>query len=316
MAAKHRWKRVGFHSVSHRLVERRVDVGHVAFNVDTDGEKLAQVRLRRKIRAWKLVEAPKQPPKQQSDTVASKNKAVGHGNTHRTAQWMRARASRLLRESERRKNAEPAPSHDARSMSRSLRELPAHDMEGQSGRERVRCRSKHLKAVLRFCDDVLKEQPRPVSDSERQATRSNEKKSQFAPFSVAVGRNGARFDQATGLYLIAQNDPQSLLLEPTDTSTRSRARTCAIASYRGDPRASDDAAALAYSPKYSLVDRSARGHRFVAFETQRPRSATPRGDDGEQVILAPDLAEVYERQVFPRAPKQLVDYHKMLGRLD
>jgi hypothetical protein len=312
LAARQRWRRVGFHSVNHRLAERRVNVGHVAFRAATGGEKYAQARVRRKFRAWKHTSAPSRP---QNNATASRSKPDRAGNTQVTAQWKRARASRLLQESERRRNGQPTPSTDARSMSRALQALPAHDMKRESGRDNVHCRSKHLKAVLHFCDSVLKEDLCPLSGGDKQATWTSENKSQRAPFAVAVGRDGARFDQASGLYLVAQDTLRSLILAPTDANTRTRARACVMTSPREDRHEPNAASKLAYSPKYALVDRTTRGHRFVKLERQCPRSAAPPGDDREQVILMPNLAKVYDQQVFPRSA-QVVDYHKMLGRID
>lgn len=93
----------------------------------------------------------------------------------RTAQWQRARASRLLKNNgvggtQEKRVVTTAPA-------RAVVHLPAHEMRLQAGRDAVRVRSKHTRVVTRFTDNVRKQRmvkshPSGTADSAAKAFTS------------------------------------------------------------------------------------------------------------------------------------------------
>lgn len=314
LSARSRWKRVGFHSVSHRLVERRSGVGLVRFGLSAGA--VQQQEMRRKFRDWKPMGrsvSVKVEPKTQNKVgvrvAASRAK---------TLQWRRARTAHLMLERDRKKQLGEL----TEAKTNKLRPLPAHEMKRQRGRDLVRCLTKHRQTVVRFGNAVRKETKRANEPIVPQSQSESERRGR-SPFATALGRGGAPVDVATGLFLLGRAEDASMVnalrLEPNDVGVRPRERAVMITYPRGgrcDDRCPVDtnvATALAYSPRYELVDRSVHGHRFVRFETQLAR---PRGQDikSEELVLAPDLAAVRDRVQFPRGSTQPVDYAKMIGR--
>lgn len=314
MASRRRGPRLGHYDVNHKLTERRTDVGHIAFaSVDSSfSDKLSRAKLRRNMRAWNLQAEQKKRTKDKEKGPSSPAKSKRIDKSRRSVQWLRAKASRLLEDNERKKAS-------AAYLSRGqlLRELPAHEMKRQIGRDKIVATSKHQKTVVLFDRNIRKELKRDLCDNFHADLDVKEKSNRIEPFTLAPGRNGAAFDGATGLFLVgdAATSGDQLQLAVSDTMTRPKTRSCMLSSHpRVVPDKLDTDIEPTYSPKYSVVDHSVRGHRFVTFQSQLPREDIAQSyENKDQVIFASDVAATFESLRFSSSHTH-VAYDKMQGR--
>lgn len=334
LTARRRWPSVGCYDVQYAVVERRLGAtGIVPMARQSASNKKTTVHLtqfRCKLRLWHGADTVQvesgggNGAKGGTARPSSRAQATwGRGSEafKRTEQWRRAQARRLMRDTPLDQQTNAALEHPTPS---------GYTMRNQLGRDVVQCRQPKQRVVTSFSAPVRPERAKRkggVSDSKEHSTvrhslRAN-RGSRLEPFALATGRNEVRVD-ALGMHFLGveagQGHRTEAMPDLAAAGAAIRPRTVsAIISTATDrfPRPPPEhATRLELEPKYSAVEPSTRGHRFVRFEKQTDRPAVVSSSiDDHHTLVLPSTFPVIEAIRHP-ASNVYVSYSTMRGRGD